>query len=392
MNLLFDCSSGIAGDMTLGAFIGAGVPVTVIRKAIEEAGIDPARLQVSTGLRQGITGVDVTVTTEGAEETHDHVHYSDIVMRLEQLSDERTRQLAQGMFLRVARAEGKIHGVEDLQHVAFHEVGAIDSFVDIVGVAACFAHLRPERVYCARVTVGHGTVKAAHGFLPLPSPAAMEILREVPAVLYQSPVASELCTPTGAAILAECVTDWGRGAEGKVTAIGYGCGDKELEDRPNVLRISCLETRQGDEEIVHLETNLDDMTGEQLGSCLETLLTRGALDAWWVPATMKSSRPGGVLNALVRQGNENELTHTMFRESSSLGIRRRIVERTTLERRFDTVETQWGSVQVKIGMLNGEVINVAPEFSQCQALAAQAGQPVKLVYETVQARWYGQHS
>ncbi len=293
--------------------------------------------------------------------------------------------LAAKIFTLVADAEAKLHGVT-VDDVAFHEVGAIDSIVDIVGTAAAIAWLQPVAVTCGPVAVGHGTVKAAHGILPIPAPATLEIARAAGIPTVDGGVDKELCTPTGAAIVGAIVTSWGAPPPLKPIAVGYGAGDRDLADRANLVRavvgepLAAVET-----DMVQLEANLDDMNPELTEYVAERLFAAGAVDVWWAPVTMKKSRPALVLSVLGPAARREELTRIVLTETTTLGVRHAAVERRVLDRRVEEVDTAYGKVPVKLGLLDGAVVNAAPEYEACKTIAKAKGVPLKEIYAAAQA-------
>jgi uncharacterized protein (TIGR00299 family) protein len=406
LHLHIDCAaSGIAGDMTLGALIDLGVPVDVIGDALDAVGVGRGRLQVRRVVKKGIAAVDVKVDTSEEEighghehghghghdhghGGHHHVHYSDIRQRL-QVLDGDVKRRALDMFERVARAEAKLHGTT-VDDVAFHEVGAIDSFVDIVGTAAGLAWLAPASVSCVAVAMGHGTLHCAHGVLPVPAPAALEILRDGGGVMVDGGVGKELCTPTGAAILAHAVTRWGPAPAGTPVKVGWGAGDMELPDRANVVRLTVsrpVERAAADGAMWRLEAYLADASPELCAYALDRVLAAGAVDAWWTPVTMKKGRPALVLTALAPATARDAVISVILAETTTIGVRFDPVERCVLDRALVSVDTAFGPITVKVARDAGRVVNAAPEFEDCRRAAERAGVPLKDVYAAAIAAW-----
>ena len=389
-----DCASGAAGDMFLGALIDVGVPQRLFEEAFDRIGLGRERLRVARVVKGGLAAVDVGIDVEGDGHGHGHghghahTHYTDIVARLKGAGlDAEVERRALDMFARVARAEAFLHGTS-MDEVAFHEVGAIDSIADVVGAAVGLAHLAPAEVSCTGVAMGHGTVRTAHGVLPVPSPAALEILREAGGVTRDGGVARELCTPTGAAILAHAVTRWGSMPEAVPLAIGHGAGDAELGDRPNVLRLVVGRPRAAaGEEIVRIEANLDDMSPEMCEHAAEVLTAAGAIDVWWTPVTMKKSRPALLLGALAPAAALDQVVRAVLVETTSIGVRFDRVERRVLDREVVQVDTRFGPIALKLARLDGQVVNAAPEYESCRAAARQHGAPLKEVFAAARAAW-----
>jgi pyridinium-3,5-bisthiocarboxylic acid mononucleotide nickel chelatase len=319
---------------------------------------------------------------------HAHVHYSDIRARLlaAPLPDD-VRARALDMFDRVARAEATMHG-RTVDTVAFHEVGAIDSIVDIVGTAAALAWLAPASVSCVSVAMGHGTLRCAHGVLPVPAPAALEILRDAGGVMTDGGLARELCTPTGAAILAHAVTRWGPMPDGTPLRIGWGAGDADLPDRANVVRAVLVRpVATPTDSVWRIEANVDDMSPELCAHAAEAAFTAGAIDVWWTPITMKKGRPALLLGALAPAAARDAVADALLRETTSLGVRFDPVERRVLDREIVTVATAYGEIAVKLGRAAGAVVNAAPEFESCRAAAVRTGAPLKAIYAAAIAAW-----
>jgi uncharacterized protein (TIGR00299 family) protein len=387
LHLHFDCFSGISGDMTLGALFDLGVPEEVVRNELAKLPLSGYRLERRRVQRGALIGTKVDVVVDHHHENedenaHDHHPYREIRAMLEGalVGDVLRRTL--DMFDRIAEVEGRLHGVS-VDEVAFHEVGAVDSIVDLVGTAAALSWLSPVSISCRAVPLGGGTVWTAHGRLPVPAPATLELLKGCP---VESGGDSELTTPTGAVILRAHVNQFGEPPPMTVTAVGWGAGERNLPDRPNFLRVVAGERTRAmseDDPLYELAANLDDMNPELCAPLLETLLEAGALDAWWTPVIMKKGRPALVCSALVSATKRAVVVETLLRESTTLGVRFRPVERQTLSRRLVEVETIYGRVPVKVASPPGrpdEVWNAAPEFEACRRVARERGVAPKLVY------------
>jgi len=406
LHLHLDAPTGAAGDMTLGALLDLGVPVAAVEEALAPLGLR-FELSVTRTTRGGIAGTDVQVMVDGEHEGHSHDHpvghdhhshahesghphrhYRELRELVAGRVEGRPRELALAVLDRVAAAEAKLHAVA-VDEVMFHELGAIDALVDVVGTAAAMAWLRPAGVSATPVAVGGGAVGAAHGRLPVPAPATLEICRAAGVPLVHGGVQRELLTPTGAALLATFVTEWGPMPPLVARAVGYGAGDMELPDRPNLLRAIAgerLDAPRAD-EVVELFANLDDMSPELCEHVAERLFAAGALDVWWTPATMKKSRPGFVLGVVAPAACRAALSALILTETTTLGVRARTATRDTLERRVETVQTAHGPIAVKLGLRDGHVVNVAPEHDSCRAAARASGAPLKEVYAAAIAAW-----
>jgi uncharacterized protein (TIGR00299 family) protein len=390
LHLHFDCPSGAAGDMVLGALFELGVPEEVVRGVLQGLGVGGWEMRVEKTMRGGLVGTDVKVIVRAPEDGHghghgeqnvhgEHRHYGEIRKIVGEGTEGRAREIALAVFDLIAVAESKLHGVS-VDDVAFHEIGAVDSIVDIVGAAAALAWLAPGGVSAGPLALGHGTVSTAHGLLPVPAPATLEICRAAGIPTVDGGAAFELTTPTGAAILGAVVGTWGPMPPVRVRAVGWGAGDRQLQDRPNLLRAVLGEVEVGGDRAVQLEANLDDMNPELCEHAAERLFEAGALDVWWTPVMMKKSRPALVLGVLAPAARRDEVAAVILRETTSLGVRFVETERRTLERRVETVETRYGRVAVKVGLLGGEVVNVAPEYEACRQIAKERGVPLKAVY------------
>lgn len=319
---------------------------------------------------------------------HAHHHYAAIRRRIDGARlTAGVKRRALDIFDRIARAEAKLHGTT-VDDVAFHEVGAIDSIVDVVGTAAALDYLAPRAVTCTSVAMGHGTLTCAHGVLPVPAPAALEVLREAGGVMADGGVARELCTPTGAAILAATVTAWTAAPTGRPIAIGWGAGDAELADRPNVLRVTALAIDTvAAADVWQIDANLDDMSPELCGPAVDAVFAAGAVDVWWTPITMKKGRPALTLSVLVDDGARDAVIAAMLRETTTIGVRMAPRRRVVLARRTIDVDTRYGKIPIKVALDGDAVRNAAPEYEACAAAARAAGVPVKLVFAAALAAY-----
>ena len=405
--IYLDCFSGISGNLLLGAFLQAGVPASYLERELAKLGLaSEYEIKISDVNRGGIRGVYVEVKLTGAVSEHDaptehhheysseahqhadhHVHRTmrDIRAIIEGSSlSAPVRQQSLAIFEAVARAEGKVHG-QPPEEVHFHEVGAVDSIVDIVGTAICLDYLEIKRVFASPINVGSGTVRCAHGLMPVPAPATTELLTGWP--WYQNGD-RELATPTGAALLKVLATPVKEVPEGFTgETIGYGAGMRDVAI-PNVLRVTMGlwnetvgtgNSGSAVERLLMLECNLDDLNPEIMPYVLEKLLAAGALDAWLQPVIMKKGRPAQTLKVLCSPEQRQVMEQIMFAETTTLGVRAYFVERTALERRWKTVQTPWGGVRVKEGLMSGKVVNAVPEFEDCKKIAEANGVPLKAV-------------
>jgi pyridinium-3,5-bisthiocarboxylic acid mononucleotide nickel chelatase len=376
----FDCFSGIAGDMVLGALIDAGVPLEVISAPLEKLPVEPFQLEAVRVERHGISAISVRVRSaeSGLVRT-----YASVRKVIEDAPlPPRAHRLALDILQRLAEAEATVHG-KDVAHVPFHELGAVDTIVDIVGAALGLDHLGVERVYASAVATGMGMMKTDHGVYPIPGPAVIELLKGVP--IYSRGIMSELVTPTGAAILAATALSFGEMPAMRVERVGYGAGTREL-DIPNVVRMLIGravedETVFGPVPAVVLEANIDDMNPEFYEYVLERLFAAGAQDAWVTPITMKHGRPAATLHVLCGSDNEARCRDVIFTETTTLGLRRQPIEKWTLPREILSVELDGGAVRVKVARnAAGTVTGIAPEYADCAALARETGLPLKQVF------------
>jgi pyridinium-3,5-bisthiocarboxylic acid mononucleotide nickel chelatase len=380
-----DCIGGLAGDMLLAALLDAGADVERLRAVPEALGLDGVEIAVDRVERQGIGALHVRVGSATSDRAHRH--YREIRTIVEQAElPTRARSQALDTFARLAEAEGQVHGVP-VDEVHFHELGAVDTLVDVCGAFVLLDDLGVDRVACSPLPFARGLTHAAHGVLPLPAPATLGLLEGAPLVGVETQ--AELVTPTGAAIAASVVETWGSLPPLVLERVGYGAGTADFADRPNVVRVVLgIGTPAATGEVVLLETNLDDLVPELVPDAVERCFAAGALDVWTVPAQMKKGRPGIVLSALARPGAEQEVALAMLEETSALGIRIARLHRYELEREERVVEIAGGRVRIKVGLLDGRVVNVSPEHDDCSALAKETGRAVKSIWAEALALAY----
>jgi hypothetical protein len=373
-----DCFSGISGDMLLGGLVDAGLSPDAFRAEIGKLGLEGVELRFDRTLRSQISGTNLTV-----EVAHDHSHRS--LSRIEQLISsselkDSVKERAIRIFQRLGEVEAAIHNVP-VEKIHFHEVGAWDSIVDIVGACIGFDLLGIEKIYCSALNLGSGTVKAAHGVMPVPAPATAALVAGIPT--YSEGPEAELTTPTGAAIAATLAEGFGPMPAMRISASGYGAGDKDFPGRPNLLRVLIGEASAAVEatEVYVIEANVDDMSPQVAGYVRERLLEAGALDATFTPVFMKKDRPGFTISVLAKAEDRERLAELVFKETTTLGLRMYRAERRVLERRWETVETPYGAVRIKIALENGRVRNFAPEYEDCRQLALERKAPLKDVMQ-----------
>ena len=426
-NLYLDCSYGISGDMTLSALIDLGADIDFITEHLRTLPIDSFSLNTKKVDKRGISAKlldlqfdneeneeaghnhshdhdhththsdghehthshsheNIHSTSQGHEHAHDDGHHSHSHRKassiLQMIEDsglpERAKQRSLAVFQVIAQAEGKIHGMDPAE-VHFHEVGAMDSIIDIIGVCLALETLDINRITASPVPTGYGKIMIAHGLYPVPAPATAEILIGVPLLDFH--VQGELTTPTGAAFLKALADDFGHLPAGRIVNIGYGAGKKNFE-HPNVLRAVLFNEEQPNkrEEIAVLECQLDDSTGESLGYLMEKVLDEGALDVYFTPVSMKKSRPGTLITVLAKAENANMLEDLLLRETSTFGVRKSQWSRRILEREFHPIETEYGEIMMKTGRLEGEIIKISPEYEDVKKAAILHKVPLASVY------------
>lgn len=379
----FDCSSGISGDMTLGALVDAGVPLEKLQEAIDSLGLPSCRLTAREVRKHAFRATQVTVEHQ-PEHAHRHLHHILAMIDAGRLT-ARQKDIARRIFTRLAEAEAKVHGTS-IEKVHFHEVGAADSIADIVGTAVGWDLLGAERLVASPVPTGCGRINIAHGEFSVPAPATAELLRGIP--LVESAVRAELTTPTGAAILAVLAESFGPLPSMTIDRIGCGAGYADLEEQANLLRIIVGEAAAGlplpCDQVCVLETNLDDLSGELIGYCISRLWEAGALDVYTTAIQMKKNRPGVKLSVLSRPEDVDSLESILLSETTTLGVRRWMAGRHVLARQAHRVETPWGPIEGKVAWLTGDAARFVPEYESCRAIAAERGVPLRDVYEAAQ--------
>lgn len=383
MKLLYlDCFAGISGDMCLGALIDAGADAMLLENHLRGLPLSGWDIRVYRESSRGITGTRVEITV--LEHHQPHRHYGDIRrLILDSSLPERVKDTSLNIFQKLAGAEGKVHGVPP-DHVHFHEVGAVDSIVDIVGTALALDILKVESVMCSPVPTGRGHIHCQHGLLPVPAPATAELLRGIP--LSSLDVEGELTTPTGAALASTLAGSFGTLPDMTVEAVGYGLGSKDF-GIPNFLRAFLGTSATGgsfveSDTVLVIETNIDDMSPELLGHTMDVLFSAGALDVFFTPAQMKKNRPGALLTVLSRPSFRDAMLQVLFSETTTLGIRVREEKRVLLERSTAEVDTPHGIVRIKAAMDgSGRILKSAPEYEDCRRIALEKGIPARDVYQ-----------
>jgi uncharacterized protein (TIGR00299 family) protein len=392
--LYFDCFSGISGDMTIGALLDLGLDFDYLRTELKKLPVSGYELKATRVTRSNISAMKFDVAVEGQmHEEHHHHHHdpghahfhrkaSEILSMIRDSSlNANTKRIASEIFTKLSISEGKVHHIAP-EDVEFHEVGAVDSIVDTVGTAVGFDALGIEQFWCSAINVGSGFIHCQHGIIPVPAPATADLLRQ--ATIYQKHAQTELVTPTGAAILAAVVPRFGSLDGFAAERIGYGAGTKQFADFPNCLRLMLGEERSIAAErvpadVVVIEANIDDMNPQNFSYVTEKLLNAGALDVFTIPVQMKKGRPGHLIQVLSPPDAVETLSRVIFQETTTIGLRRYPVHRTTLDREFVVVETEYGAVKIKVSRMDGEVVNFAPEFEDCARIAREKNVSLKRV-------------
>jgi hypothetical protein len=384
----FDCFSGISGDMTLGALVDAGCPVEYLRSELQSLDVPGWTLASEKVWKNGMAATFVKVQTEDRQKHRSLSTILDILQASKLAPQVRDRSAA--IFQKLGQAESYVHDAP-LEKIHFHEVGAVDAIVDIVGACLGFDALGIDKFSCSPLNVGGGTVKMAHGTLPVPAPATARLLQRIPT--YSSGVQKELVTPTGAAIIATVCDSFGPQPAMSVSAIGYGAGSIDLEHQPNVVRMMIGEVAEKsagaeipnatsfgfDEEIAVIEANLDDMNPQIYGHFQERALTQGALDVYTTPVQMKKNRPGTLLTVLCRPKEAQSLMDLIFAETTTIGARTYNAKRRVLPRETVTVTTTFGDVRMKVASVNGHIRQATPEYEDCRKLAVEKNVPLQTV-------------
>lgn len=402
--LYFDCFAGAAGDMILGALVDAGLPFDELKRALGSLAVDGWDVSVDRVIKTGVTATKFRVIEHAGvsagshahshshSEPHSHGHHTlveiEAAIRRSALSDAgKTRAIA--MFYRLAEAEAAIHGMP-IDQVHLHEVGAIDSIIDIVGAVFAIEWFKADRVVVSPLNVGGGMVRSAHGVFPVPAPATVALLKDAP--VYSSGIQVELLTPTGALILTEYAAAFGPVPAMRVTGVGYGAGDRDLPETPNVVRV--LVGDADDAKLAHrshnvvvLECEIDDMNPQIFGHLMDRLYAAGALEVFYSAVQMKKNRPGTLMTIVARPGDRETLSEIVFRESTTIGVRYQEMSRDCLDREMVSVVTPVGLVRFKVARRGGEIVNAQPEFEDLAKLAAERSIPIKEIQALAQKAW-----
>ncbi len=376
----FDCFAGISGDMVIGALIDAGVNSAFIEKTAESLGLTGFEISTEKILKNGISGTSFKVHTTKDQPHRKLSDITDIIMRSGLHESVKDHSLI--IFNNIAKAEAHIH-LKPIEEIHFHEIGAVDSIIDICCAAAAIHEMKIQRIVSSPLNTGRGFIKTAHGQLPVPAPATAEILKGIP--VYSTDTNAELTTPTGAAIIAHYALSYTPIPEMKINSIGYGAGSRNL-DIPNLLRVYIGETAALEgvlsDEIIEIETSIDDMNPEFYSYLFNVLFDDGALDVVLIPVFMKKNRPGHILKVITPPEKSESVISRIFTETSTSGVRITNTSRRILARKTVTVETPYGTVKVKIHEMNGKTVTVSPEYEECRILAAENDIPLKRVYDS----------
>lgn len=383
--LYFDCFAGASGDMVLGSMLDSGLELGLLESELKKLELSGCSLSAQKVIKKGITGTAFRVGVTA----HQHArNYNDIIKLINSSGlDPVVKENACAVFSLIGHAEAAVHGT-DINSVHFHEVGAVDSIIDICGAAIAMKEAGSPAVYCSAINTGSGTVKTAHGILPVPAPATARILEGM--TIYSSGTQAELTTPTGAAILKHYCAKCSSMPRMEIEASGYGAGSMDFEF-PNMLRVFRGEIKAArglEENVIELETNIDDMNPELFSHIFDSLFAKGAIDVTVIPAFMKKNRPGHILKVLASPVDLQPLVREVFRETTSSGVRFREISRFILERETVRVATSFGTVRVKVHRYEGDTVTVSPEYEDCRRQAAEHDVAVKTVYNAAVAGFY----
>jgi uncharacterized protein (TIGR00299 family) protein len=376
----FDCFAGISGDMVIGSLIDAGLAYSFIEKTAVALGLTGFEISGEKILKNGISGTSFKVHIKKDQPHRKLSDITDIIMRSG--LHESVKKHSISIFNNIAKAEAHIH-VKSIEEIHFHEIGAVDSIIDICCAAAAIHEMNIQHIVSSPINTGKGFVKTEHGLLPVPAPATAEILKGIP--VYSTDTHAELTTPTGAAIIAHYASSYCSMPEMKITSIGYGAGSSDLEI-PNLLRIYIGETAGHEgllsDEVVEIETSIDDMNPEFYSYLFNILLDDGALDVALIPVFMKKNRPGHILKVITYPDKSEPLINRIFTETSTSGVRVTNTSRKILARRMVPVETPYGVINVKVHEMNGKAVTISPEYEECRIIAIENDIPLKIVYNS----------
>ena len=376
----FDCFSGISGDMTIAAFLDAGLSVNRLSKELGKLKLKGYEIKKTKTRRGSIAGTKFDCIVN--DKTHSHRPLKDIIALIDKSSlSKRVKTIAKDIFARIGKAEARIHGMSSDSDVYLHELGDIDSIIDIVGTAIAIDELGIDEIYSSKITMGRTFVNTRHGALPVPAPASLELLKGVP--MDVSDIEAELVTPTGAGILSSLSKGFGRMPQMKISCVGYGAGTRNLTEIPNMLRVIIGDTQNSfkEDSVVVIETNIDDMNPQHFEYLFDKLFGSGALDVYATTVLMKRTRPGFRLTVLAEKPLLEKLCSIIFSETTTIGIRYFEANRFKLERKESSVPTKYGNVKVKLSKGDGRILTASPEHAECVRLARMKNVPLKEVYD-----------
>jgi len=383
----FDCFSGISGDMTLGVLVDLGLKPEFLKDELLKLNLDGYKINFNKVQKHGITGTKVDIELDNHDHHHEHNHHgrhlSDIIKLIsESQLNQDVKDMAEKIFTRLGEAEAKVHNV-DIEKIHFHEVGAVDSILDIVGSAIGINALEIDKIYSSPLPLGQGFVKSSHGVIPVPAPATVELLRGIPA--KRTEVSAELVTPTGAAIISTITDSFGPIPDMTIENIGYGAGTKDFTEQPNLLRVIIGTSKDVYEsDVINVvETNIDDMSPQVYDLLMDKLFSIGALDVFLTPILMKKNRPAIKLTVLVESTKLQEACACILSETTTMGVRIYEANRKKLAREMTEIETEYGKVNVKLGKIGDEVIKIIPEYDNCKQLAEKNNVPIMKVHQAV---------
>ena len=380
----FDCCSGISGDMILGALVDLGVNINDIRKALKSIRIGGYKLEAKKVKRKGLSCTQIKIKLENKKNHQNHRSFSKIkkLIRESELP-QKIKKNSIKIFERIAKVESDIHS-SPLEKIHFHEVGGVDSIIDIVGGVWAIESLKLDKIYSSPLNVGEGFVDCSHGRLPVPAPATLKLLKGIP--VFSSGVKTELATPTGVAMISFYAEKFQSMPAMTISEDGGGAGSRNISSIPNLLRIFIGEISSNEgNELFMIETNIDDMNPEIFGVVMEQLFSVGALDVYFTSIMMKKNRPATKISVLAEKKNRERLSKILLTETSSFGIRVYSVDRMALDREVKKLKTPYGSVNIKIGRLDGKIVQAAPEFDNCNKISRNKKRPVKIIYDEIHA-------
>ncbi|MGV7222589.1 MAG: nickel pincer cofactor biosynthesis protein LarC [Nitrospinales bacterium] len=379
----FDCQSGISGDMILGSLINLGLDIKKIRLALKSLDLPEYKIKASKTVRSTIVGTKFDVVVKDKRKPHQHSRNFPQIKRIIDSSDlpEKVKTDSVEVFKLLGNAEAKVHGTT-LNKIHFHEVGAVDSIIDIVGGALAIHMLDVDKVYSSAINTGEGTVTCEHGVFPVPAPATLELLKGIPC--YSSGIKKEMATPTGVSMFKHFTSEFCSMPQMTIEKVGYGAGGHIIKELPNMLRVVVGSIEDNiSSRIAVIETNIDDMNPEFYDHIMDSLFLAGAVDVYLTPIIMKKGRPAIKVSTLVPLEHQIKVSNILINETSTFGIRSYEVDRKTLDRSFINISSRWGKAKVKVGKLDGKILQISPEYEDCKRIADAEGVALKLVYEEI---------